>query len=214
MYFMTETLTWPPWQQVTISLNNSPSSVGRWNNTSTADLWTVSLRLLNGPLLLAGKKKKIGSEIQFVFLSLDSLTPSLHCELFMYRTKSHQTRTWKDWHLNHYYYKFDIITLFGWTHTGCQGWLILMLWSPNSWITTFSQCTRLKKLSQGPSKGQRIKGSVLVLPQRRWGKGEPQLSLEDACRCYGSIYESSITYLWFEHINIFLFVGFGCVNVC
>ena len=146
MYFMTETLTWPPWQQVnTISLNNSPSSVGRWNNTSTTDLWTVSLRLPNAPLLLAGKKKKLWSEIQFVLLSLDSLRPSLHSELFMYWTQSHQTRTWKDWCLNHYNYKSDIITLFGWTQTGCQGWLILMLQSPNSWITTFSQCTHLKQ---------------------------------------------------------------------
>ena len=125
---------------MTITLNNSPSSVGRWNNTSTADLWTVSLRLLNGPLLLAGKKK-IWSEIQFVLLSLDSLRLSLHCELFIYRTQSHQTKTWKDWCLNHYNYQSDIhvITLYGWTQTGCQGWLIVMGYSrknphpPDGW---------------------------------------------------------------------------------
>ena len=37
------------------------------------------------------------------------------------------------------------------------------------------------------------------------GVVDSQLSLEDACRCYGSIYESSIMYLWFEHINIYYF---------
>ena len=56
-------------------------------------------------------------------------------------------KTWKDWCLNHYNYQSDIrvITLYGWTQTGCQGWLIVMLWSPNSWITTFLQCTHLKQ---------------------------------------------------------------------
>ena len=39
----------------------------------------------------------------------------------------------------------DAITVLSLTLFGCEGWLILMLWSPNSCITTFSQCTRLKQ---------------------------------------------------------------------
>ena len=48
------------------------------------------------------------------------------------------------------------------------------------------------------------------------GEGDTTaLPLEDACRCYGSIHESSITYLWFEHINIYYFyLPFRWVWMC
>ena len=39
----------------------------------------------------------------------------------------------------------DAITVLSLTLFGCEGWLIWMIWSPNSCITTFSQCTRLKQ---------------------------------------------------------------------